>query len=345
MRDRHEEMFALLIIAAIVVWPPTPRTQVIASQTPLRLVRTIPLPDVQGRIDHMAVDVKGNRLFVAALGNNSLEVIDLNAGKHSRSVKGFHEPQGVAYLPNLNRLAVANGQGGGLVILDGASFREIHRVASLEDADNVRAVGGEFVVGYGRGAMTRINGKTGVNYAEPYSTLSGHPESFQLSKNNCWFINVPTAGQVAVMDSEKMAPIGKWEVKAARDNYPMAVDNSASRVFIGCRKPPKVLIYQWRNLISDTGWHVTGDLKNSLEIHGDTDDLFWDAARRRLYVSCGEGYIDIYQEGKSGEWLRQSIATVPGARTSLWIPELNQLVLACRRNRSQPAEIRVYEAQ
>src|SRR5205807_2198322 len=113
----------------------------------------IPMPGVNGRIDHMAVDVKGMRLFVAALGNNTVEVVDLKRGSVARSLRGFHEPQGVAYIPSLNRLGVANGQGGGFVILDGTTLKELHRVASLEDADNVRASGRDFIVGYGNGSL------------------------------------------------------------------------------------------------------------------------------------------------------------------------------------------------
>src|SRR5437016_2642179 len=119
------------------------------ESAPLKLVQTIPLPGVEGRIDHMAVDVKGGRLFIAALGNNTVEVVDLNRGQRAVSLKGFHEPQGIAYLPDFDRIVVANGHGGGVAFLDGKTYKVVSRIESLEDADNVRYVGKMVHVGYG----------------------------------------------------------------------------------------------------------------------------------------------------------------------------------------------------
>ena len=104
----------------------------------LRMVQTIPLPNVEGRIDHMAVDVKGQRLFIAALGNNSVEILDLSAGKHFKSIPGFHELQGVSFIPEFNKLLVANAKSGACDILDGSSFDRIKSVKFSDDADNIR---------------------------------------------------------------------------------------------------------------------------------------------------------------------------------------------------------------
>ena len=105
---------------------------------PLRMVQTIPLPNVEGRIDHLAVDLKGQRLFIAALGNNTVEVLDLHAGKRIRSITGFREPQGVAFIPEFNKLFVANGKNGACDAFDGSSLKPIKSIKFSEDADNIR---------------------------------------------------------------------------------------------------------------------------------------------------------------------------------------------------------------
>src|SRR5258706_8992880 len=147
----------------------------------------------------MALDVKGKRLFVAALGNNTVEVIDLNRGQRSASLKGFHEPQGVAYLPELDKIVVANGQGGGVAFLDGKTYKVISRVEPLDDADNVRYDPGRkwVVVGYGSGALAILDATTGIRVHD--IKLPGHPESFQL-RNGEIYVNVPSAGQVCVVN-------------------------------------------------------------------------------------------------------------------------------------------------
>src|SRR5512147_1454897 len=122
---------------------------------PLRLVGTVPLPQVEGRIDHLSIDVKGQRLFVAALGNNTIEVIDVKNGKHVSSVPGLHEPQGVVYVPDTNRLYAASGSDGSLRVFDGSSFQLLKTIPWGKDADNVRydPLEQRIYVGYGSGAL------------------------------------------------------------------------------------------------------------------------------------------------------------------------------------------------
>src|SRR5579864_7765505 len=105
---------------------------------PLRLLGTVPMPNVEGRIDHMSIDVKGQRLFVAALGNNTLEVIDIKNAKQIHTIPGLHEPQGITYTPNTNRIYVANGSDGSLRIFDGTSYQSLKTIPYGDDADNVR---------------------------------------------------------------------------------------------------------------------------------------------------------------------------------------------------------------
>src|SRR5215208_8538624 len=149
----------------------------------LEQVQAIQLPNVSGRIDHMALDPQADRLFVAALGNNTLEVIDLNAGTVTDEIKGLKEPQGVVYVPDTNKLLVTNGDGDSLDIYDAQSLTLLTQVVLGDDPDNVRYDGttGYAYVGYGTGngsALGIVDVSTGTKVAD--ITLSGHPESFQL---------------------------------------------------------------------------------------------------------------------------------------------------------------------
>jgi DNA-binding beta-propeller fold protein YncE len=304
---------------------------------PLQLVQTIPLSGVEGRIDHLAVDVPHQRLFVAALGNNTLEVLDVRAGKRLHSIGGLHNPQGVAYLPETNRIVVANAQGGGFDWFDGDRYLIKRKVDFSDDADNVRvdASARRVFVGYGDGALGVLDAVTGKRLADV--PLKGHPESFQLEKSGARiFVNVPTAEQIAIVDKGKGAVIAAWPLSGAHSNFPMALDEANSRLFVGCRNPAKVLVYDTQ----------TGKVTATLDIAGDTDDLFYDAARKRLYVSCGAGFLDTFQQQDADHY--QPLARIPtaaGARTSLFVPELGRLYLAVPHRGSQQAEIRVYAAQ
>jgi DNA-binding beta-propeller fold protein YncE len=306
-----------------------------SAQAPLTLVRSIDLPRVEGRLDHLAFDVARQRLFVAALGNNSVEVLDVKSGARIRSLPGFREPQGIAVVPDINAIAVANGQGDGLQLLNGDDYRAGQAVRLGDDADNVRydASDKRVYVGFGSGALAAISPADGKVLGE--ARLAGHPESFQLERAGPRiFVNVPAADQIAVVDRGTMKVAATWPVVSARSNFPMALDEIEHRLFIGCRRPAKVLVY-------DT---TSGKEVGSFGIVGDTDDLFYDGARKRLYVSGGEGFVDVFQQGDAGHFARTAhVATAPGARTSLFVPEDNRLYLAVPHRGTQQAEIRVYD--
>jgi len=307
----------------------------LSAQEPLTLARAIELARVDGRIDHLAFDAAGQHLFVAALGNNTVEVLDVKAGIHITSLPGFHEPQGIAVAPDARLVAVANGQGEGLEFRNADDYRPGLSVRLGDDADNVRydAPAKRLYVGFGSGALAAVNPADGKIVANV--RLAGHPESFQLERSGSRiFVNVPTADQIAVIDRGAMKVVSAWTVTGARANYPMALDEANHRLFIGCRRPAKVLVF-------DT---ATGKEAGAFEIVGDTDDLFYDAARRRLYVSGGEGFIDVFQNGEANRFARVAhIATAAGARTSLFVPDLNRFFLAVPHRGSQRAEIRVYD--
>ena len=191
---------------------------------PLALVQTIPLPGVNGRIDHLAVDVDRNRLFVAALGNNTVEVIDLRQGTVLRSLAGFREPQGIANA--VTAIAVANGGSGAVDWIDPQSLEKARTLVVGGDADNVRYDAGakRIYVGYGSGAIAALDPATGRKLAE--ASVGGHPESFQLERTGGrMFVNVPDAGKIAVIDRATLKLSANWPVTGASSNYPMALDD------------------------------------------------------------------------------------------------------------------------
>jgi len=303
---------------------------------PFRLVQTIPLPNVEGRIDHMAVDLKGQRLFVAALGNNTVEVVDLRAGKRIQSITGLHEPQGVGFVRELNKIFVANAKNGACDVFDGLSYSLIKTVKFSDDADNVRydANTRRVYVGYGNGGLGIIDAASAEQLGA--IKLEGHPESFQLEKSGPRvFVNIPTAQKIIVADREKRTIIAAWPTVDARANFPMALDETHQRLFVGFRKPARIGVF-------DTG---SGRVTANLDSPGDADDIFYDSQRQRIYISGGDGFIGILQQQDADHYKTLAkIPTASGARTSLFVPEMTRLYLAVPHRGAQRAEIRVYEA-
>ena len=310
--------------------------QLSSAQEPLTLTTAIELPRVEGRIDHLAFDAAGQRLFVAALGNNTVEVIDVKAGKHLRSLPGFREPQGIAALPDAKLIAVANGQGDGVQFVSD-DYRMALAVRLGDDSDNVRydAAAKRVYVGFGSGAIAAVSAGDAKLIGE--ATLAGHPESFQLERSGTRiFVNVPNADHIAVVDRGSMRVTATWPVRTAKANFPMALDETSHRLIVGCRRPAKALVYD-----TTSGKEIT-----AFDILGDTDDLFYDTARKRLYVSGGEGFIDVFQSDDANRFSRLArVPTAAGARTSLFVSDPSRLFLAVPHRGSQRAEIRVFEAR
>ncbi len=306
-------------------------------KTPLRLVQTIPLPNVEERIDHLAVDLAQQRLFLAALGNNTLEVIDLKAGQVIKSIKGLHEPQGIAFIPEAKAVYVANGGDGDCPAFAADSLAVLRHVKFAGDADNLRYDPATklLYVGYGDGAIGIFEALTGKIVGD--IKLPAHPEAFALEQSGPRiFVNVPTAKQIAVIDRQKRAVVASWPITEAEANFPMALDEAHHRLFIGCRKPARVLVV-------DTS---SGKVVTQIECAGDTDDIFYDAQRKRLYVSGGAGFISVLAQTDADHYESiTQLATAAGARTSLFVPALGRLYLAVPHRGAQAAAVRVYEVQ
>ena len=304
------------------------------AQTSLRLEKTIPLPNVAGRIDHLAFDVENQRLFVAALGNNTVEVVDVKSNKVARTISGLAEPQGVLYEPEKKRLWIANGADGTVRIFDAQTFQPLRSIALGDDADNIRrdAAAQRIYVGYGSGGLAAFDVE-GNKVAD--IKLDAHPESFQLEKSGSRiFVNLPNSKKVTIVDRGKSALLASWATDDAASNFPMALDEADNRLFIICRRPAVLLVLDTKS----------GAVVAKLPTVGDSDDVFYDANRKRIYASGGEGEIFVYQQQDPDHYSKiAQIETVKGARTSLFVPELGRLFLAVRREGQNPASIRVYE--
>ena len=319
-------LMAAVLMGAEVSW----------SADELKLVKKIDLPGVNGRIDHMAIDVESDRLFVAALGNNSVEVVDLTTGSVIKSLTGFAEPQGVLLLRETHELLVTNGGNCYIDVYDARSLQKIRAIEIKEDNDNIRYDSNAKLAYAGcgsgnEGALAILDSTHGSKVAE--FALSGHPESFQLEQAGTRiFVNVPTSGKIEVIDRRQGRVTESWQMNAKK-NYPMALDEAHHRLFVGTRDPAKLFV-----LDTETGKTVA-----SLDSVGDADEIFYVSASRKIYVSGGEGFVAIFQQQDADRYsLLTRVPTATGARTSLYIHERNQLLVAAPKTSAMPAHILVY---
>src|SRR5579864_5363328 len=328
----------LLVICAIALAGLAANSQ---QTAPLRLLQTIRIPEVKGRIDHFDVDLEGRRLFMSALGNNTLEVFDLRTNKLIHSIRGLHEPQGVTYAPESNRIFVANGADGTCRIFDGTTYQLLKTVHFPSDADDTRydPATKHVFVGYGdqeNAGLGILDGATG----ELLQTikLPDHPESFQLEKSGPRiFVNIPSAGNIiAVVDRNAGKIVATWTLDGAQDNFPMDLDEAHHRLFVICRTPPEVLVLE-----TDSGKVVA-----RVPSVSHADDVWYDAEHKRIYVSGGEGFITVVGETDADHYRKiAQMKTLPGARTSFLAQELKRLYLGVWGQGSQPEELQIYETQ
>ena len=305
-----------------------------SPETPvLNLEAKISLGEVKGRIDHMALDPLRNRLFVAELENNSVGIVDLGERKVVHVITGLTEPQGVGYEPATDTLYVANGGDGSVRLYRGADYAETGRLDLGDDADNIRidSDARRVFVGYGGGAIATIDPATRTKVAD--FPLPVHPEGFQLDrKNNQILVNLPRAKAIVALDGVSGQQKATWPMKDVGGNFPMALDEDAQQVLVAFRNPAKLGVFSIRD----------GASIANLDLCGDADDLFVDAKRGRVYVSCGEGFLDIFNARDRDYGRLARVPTVRGARTSYYVPSVDRLFLAVRVASLEPAAVWVY---
>jgi DNA-binding beta-propeller fold protein YncE len=310
------------------------------ESAPLVLVRIIPIPGVMGRLDHMAVDNNGGRVFAAVYGNDSVEVLDTARGTRDKSIhEGFIKPQMVAYLPDLNRIVVSSEGDGSCKILDATTYKLIDTVKFSDDADQLRydPMAKRVYVGYGEGAIGVFDAATNKKLED--FEVGVHPESFQLEeKGPKIFVNLASISQIAVID-RNTRKMEKWKLQSAGTNFPMAIDETHRRLFVAARKPARLLV-----LDMDSGKEIA-----SLPGAIDTDDMSYDQDRKRIYVTSGEGFIFVYQQIDPDRYERiAKIPTTIGARTSAYTGQVgkhNSFYLAVPARADRGAELWVYETR
>jgi DNA-binding beta-propeller fold protein YncE len=317
---------ALVLLAA--------QNQAITQGEGLKLEAKIPIGNVNGRIDHMAIDLARHRLFVAELGNNTVGIVDLNSRNVIHTLSGFKEPQGVAYLPSTDTLYVANGGDGSVRQFRGPDYAAAGQIDLGDDADNIRLdiPANRLVVGYGGGGLAVIDAASSKKIAD--IPLSVHPEAFQLDPvSNRVFVNIPKAQAIAIVDRQAGRQTATWPMRIGGGNFPMALDAAARHVLVAFRDPAKLGVFSM-----DEGTVIA-----SPDICGDADDLFVDAKRPRVYISCGEGFLDVLDTAQGAYRRIARVATVSGARTSLFVAEMDRLMLAVRASGSEAAAIWVFQ--
>ena len=300
----------------------------------LRLEREIPLPGVDGRIDHMAADVAGQRVFVAALGNGTLEVVDVAQGKRTDEIKGLKEPQGVAYVASNGAVYVAGGGDGTVRSFDSRTLKPLHEVTLGDDADNLRydAAHEQVLAGYGKGAIAVL----GLDLARKANfPLPVHPESFQLTPDGRHLaVNLPDNHSIGLIDLTSQAVNPEWAHPMGTANFAMAVDRTIQRLLIPCRKPPRLQVVN-----AQTG-HITSWLA---AVGDDADDIFIDETLRMVYVIEGPGLVNVlYIRFGDALVTRAKVPTAPGARTGLYVPEWHKLLVAAPRRGTTDARLLVF---
>jgi DNA-binding beta-propeller fold protein YncE len=312
------------------------------NHEPLQLVQTIPLPEIDGRIDHFSIDVKGKRAFLAALAKNTIEVVDLKAGRVTRTLSDFAKPQGVLFVPEFNKLFVATGADGAVKTLDGTSLA-VTRTANVSlgaDAIGYDPRSKEIYVGSGGadankelGDLTVFSAATGARVAALMadahvggSLIESHGERL--------FVLVPEKGQVAVLDRKTRAQVAKWTVPGIQKNVALDLDEKSHRLFLGVRTPASIVV-----LNSDSGVVVA-----SLPTVATLDGLSFDPVTRRIYTTGGEGFVDVTQQIDADHYERVAhIPTGPIARTSVFVPKWRKLYVAVPRDKERGAELRVFQ--
>ncbi|GAC1300624.1 MAG: hypothetical protein NVSMB24_01630 [Mucilaginibacter sp.] len=301
----------------------------------LTFQKEIALPNVKGRIDHIDINVKDQIAYVAALGNNTLEVVDLKSGKVTGSIAGLDEPQGVAYITKHQEILVANGGTGECGFYNALTLKKTGSIKLADDADDVRydAETDKIYVGYGSGGIAILDAASHKQVGD--IKFPAHPESFQLdTKTNKLWVNLPGSGMIGVCDLKQLKLIAKWSKLFPRANFPMAYDEAQHRIIAGYRVPAKLIVYD-----SENGKEIF-----SGPMVGDVDDLYWDAKNKSIYISGGSGALDIFKQTNDNPYKQVAhIKTRDGARTSLLVPELGLFLIAARESGDQKAALLVYK--
>jgi hypothetical protein len=309
-----------------------------SSQTgSLELTKTIPLPQLRGGFNHLAADAKRGRFYVTAPGDKKVAVVDLKAGNVLRVLTDV--PASAAkYLADFDVVCLSGG--GGVTFLNGESLTPLGKVELHSAVDELQYDAKEHrlyagVMDAAKPGIAIID--AGKRQRIDTISLPAKPQGFVLEENGpLLYANTPGAQQVTVVDRKKRAIVAEWKLNDAKSNYPIALDEANHRLFIGCRRPPCLLVL-------DT---ASGNKVAQLETGGDTDDMSFDAAGKRIHLACGDGVISTISESDADHYRKlPDVSTVEDARNSMFVPELKTFFLAVPAYKSAPAELRAYQAR
>ncbi len=298
-----------------------------ASPAPLAYGGRTELPGYSGDFDHFAVDLAGNRLFLAAEDHGTLEVFDLKSGRHLKTVKGFDTPHSVFPIPRSHRLLVTDGSES-VKLLDDQTLAPVSSIKLHPGADSIGFDGGSghlYIVTGGKDVKLKESWLEEIDpvAAQKISEVhfdADHVEALAVQQGGPHvYINVTDKNDLAVIDKTSHTVVARWPIKEAEQNALVQLDEATHRLFVITRKPGKMLV-----LDADSGATLA-----QFEAPGRVDQEIFDAASHRVYAPGGEGYIGVYAEQDANHFVELAhVPSAPGAKTAILVTELHRLYVA-----------------
>jgi DNA-binding beta-propeller fold protein YncE len=317
------------------------------AQEPLKLLATIPMPDFSGDFDHFGVDLKGNRLFLAAEKHRTVEVFDLRSGKPIHSITGFGDPHMMVYLPDSNNLIVTDGDDSGMVeLVSGDDYKILNTIKLPQGVDHgvFNPANKYYYVQSGspKGSNTHMISIIDTMTFKRVGDIEGIPgednEAMRIDRaGKKLYVNLTGTDEVGVIDLATRQLIARWPLPEADNAHGIALDESNHRVFTATRKPPKFIAFDTK-----TG-KVVADLP-CVEVNS---DMWFDAAHKRIYVT-GSEKTSVFRQIDADHYEHvMEVPTAYRAKTSVLVPQLNRLYVAVSNTGKPDVQmaLQIYEVQ
>lgn len=295
---------------------------------PLKLLGETALPGYTGDFDHLAVDLKANRLFLAAEDHGTIEVFNLSTGKHEQTLTTFNTPHSIFLVPGTNRIIVTDSGKGMSRVLDSRTLKVVGHIDLAEGADSSNydpSTGHFYIITGGKDVGMKVSY---LNEIDPKSGKllrqlkidSDHTEALRTEQQgDRLFINVADKNYVAVVDKKTLKVIAHWAIKGAQTNLCMALDEPDHRLFVVTRNPTKLFVLDTKS----------GETVAAIDVPATVDGVFYDRDRNRIYVLGAVGQIGVYQQIDPDHY--KELARVPsaeGGKSGLFVPDMNRLFVA-----------------
>jgi DNA-binding beta-propeller fold protein YncE len=316
------------------------------SKAPMRLIQTIALPNVEGYFDHMAVDIKGQRLFLPGEHQRTIEVVDLRAGKVIHTITGFGgDPRKTIYLPETNEIWVDDGDAT-VKAFSGVSYEMVKNVPLSghelgQDSRRVPDNGaydpitqlfylGDRADGLKKegikGSIEIVDIKNG-KYVGNIEVDGLNPAGLALDPASPrLYVVIGDTSQVLVIDREKRAVMATWPITGGPEPHAVALDAAHHRLLIGSRVKRGHLYKPGKMVVMDSD---TGEVMNAIDTEGGVDEVVYDAPSKRVYYTGTTGYVDVFKQIDADHYERVGMAPTGWiAKTSLLVPELKRFYSA-----------------